>query len=106
VTVYVPAPPERADAKPQSKLARDRRRARECAVLKQWRQRMASADGEAVMKRRQRIEQVNALVKNRGLATMLVRGLANVQAVALLHALAHNLATALRLRASSAAAAA
>lgn len=105
VTVYVPPPPDREATKPQSKLARERKRARECEVLKAWRQRMASAEGDAVMKRRKRIERVNAQVKNRGLGTMLVRGLAKVQAVALLHALAHNIATALRLRAISEAAA-
>ena len=53
-----------------------------------------------VMKRRGRIERVNAQSKNRGLGSMLVRSLKKVQAVALLHALAHNIATVLRLRAA------
>lgn len=102
VTVYVPPQPDKEDVKPETKLRREKERARECDTLKAWRQRMASAEGEEVMKRRKRIERVNAQVKNRGLGTMLVRGLAKVQAVALLYALAHNLATALRLRIASA----
>jgi hypothetical protein len=67
-------------------------------AVKQWRKRMSTSEADAVMKRRGRIERVNAQSKNRGLAVMLVRGLEKVQAVATLHALAHNLATALRLR--------
>lgn len=106
VTVYVPPPPDRETTKPKSRRARERRLARECDVLKSWRQRMASAEGQALMKRRTRIERVNAHAKNRGLGTIPVRGLAKVQTVALLHALAHNLATALRLRSISEAAAA
>lgn len=51
------------------------------------------------MKRRERIERVNANFKNRGFGTAVVRGLTKVQAVALWHALAHNPATALRLKA-------
>lgn len=99
VTVYVPPPPDRDDTKQENRLARERKRAREPQVLKEWRQRMASEDGEAVMKRRKRIELVNAHRKNHGLGTLLVRGLEKVQAVALWHALAHNLTTALRVRA-------
>ena len=60
---------------------------------------MATSEADAVMKRRGRIERVNAQSKNRGLGSILVRSLKKVQAVALLHALAHNLATAFRLRA-------
>jgi len=106
VTVYMPSPIDRQDIKPENLAAREKRRAKEPEVVKQWRQRMASEEGEVVMKRRKRIERVNAQAKNRGLGTMLVRGLAKVQAIALLHALAHNLATALRLRTSRAAMAA
>jgi hypothetical protein len=61
---------------------------------------MATSEAEAVMKRRGRIERVNAQSKHRGLVSMLVRSLKKVEAVALLHALAHNIATALRLRAA------
>ena len=56
------------------------------------------------MKKRGRIERVNANFKNRGFGTLLVRGLAKAQVIALWHALAHNLATALRLRAMAASA--
>ena len=106
VRVYVPPPPGKKDIKPENLAARERKRAKEPAVLKDWRKRMASEEGEAVMKRRKRIELVNAQTKNRGFGMMRVRGLAKVQCVALLHALAHNLTTALRLRAANAAAAA
>lgn len=90
---------ERDDVKPATLAARQRDRERESEALKAWRQRMASDAGEVVMKKRGRIERVNAQLKNRGFGVMLVRGLAKVQAVALLHALAHNLLTSLRLTA-------
>jgi transposase len=104
VTVYMPPPTERQDIKPESLAARAKRRAKEPQAIKDWRERMASEDGEAIMKRRKRIERVNAQTKNRGFAVMLVRGLAKVQAVALWQALAHNLTTALHLRPATAAA--
>jgi transposase len=104
VTVYVPPPPDKENSQPESVAKRERKRAREPEVVKEWRTRMASDEGEAVMERRGRIERVNAQLKSRGLGTLLVRGLAKVQAVALWHALGHNLVTALRLRAASAAA--
>ena len=63
---------------------------------------MATDEVKTVMKRRGGIERVNAQTKNRGLAIMPVRGLAKVRAVALLHALSHNLMSALRLRAERA----
>jgi hypothetical protein len=66
---------------------------------------MATNEAEAVMKKRGRIERVNANFKNRGFGTLLVRGLAKVQVIALWHALAHNLAIVLRLRATTASAA-
>jgi hypothetical protein len=104
VTVYVPPPPDKEKSKPESVAVREKKRAREPEVVKDWRKRMASSEGEAVMERRARIERVNAQLKSRGLGTLLVRGLAKVQAVALWHALGHNLITALRLRAARAAA--
>lgn len=76
------------------------RRAREPDRVKAWRSRMASAAGKAVFARRKLIELTNARLKQRGLGRLLVRGLAKVQAVAVLHALAHNLLTAQRLRAA------
>ena len=104
VAAYVTPPADKENIKPENLLAREKKRAKEPDVIKDWRKRMASAEGQAVMQRRGRIERVNAQAKNRGLGTMLVRGLAKVQCVALWHALAHNLVTALRLRADAAAA--
>jgi transposase len=98
VMVFAPPPPERADVKPDTLRRRLAARAREPVALQEWRTRMATGDGEAAMRRRKRIELVNAHTKARGFGRMLVRSLAKVQAVALLHALAHNLMTAHRLR--------
>jgi transposase len=100
VTVYVPQPEEKEEIKPENLAARQKKRAEEPEAVKKWRARMATSEAEVVMQRRGRIERINAQSKNRGLGTMLVRGLKKVQAVALLHSLAHNLATALRLRAA------
>ena len=102
----MPTPVDKEDIKPENLAAREKKRAKEPEVIKDWRKRMASPEGDAVMERRKRIERVNAQGKNRGLGVMLVRGLKKVQAVGLLHALSHNLATALRLRAERAAVAA
>ena len=66
---------------------------------------MTTNEAEAIMKKRERIERVNANFKNRGFGTLLVRGLAKVQAIELSHALTHNLSIALRLRAMAASAA-
>lgn len=63
-----------------------------------WRQRMESDVAKAIYKERAAtIECVNAQVRNRGLQRFLVRGLKKVRAVALWHALAHNLRIAMRL---------
>ncbi len=60
---------------------------------------MASAAGQAVYRVRKLIERVNADRKNHGFGRLPVRGLTKANAVALLHALAHNLMAAHRLRA-------
>jgi hypothetical protein len=99
VAVYAPPPEDKENIKPENLAARRKKRASEPEAVKEWRERMATSEADAVMGRRGRIERINAQSKNRGFGTMLVRGLMKVQAVALLHALAHNLATALRLRA-------
>lgn len=98
VTVFAPPPPEREDVEPDTLRRRLAARLKEPEALKQWRARMASSEGEAMMRRRKRIELVNAQLKNRGFGRALVSGLARLQAVALLHALAHNLMVAHRLR--------
>ena len=72
---------------PQAGLATYPRR----AVLQQWRARMNGAEGQGLYRRRGWVETVNAIVKNRGLATLSVRSLAKVACVVLWHAIAHNL---------------
>ena len=91
VEVYMPPPSEKAGAKVESVRRRVRRLACEPALLQAWRGRMASEAGQAVYRRRLRVEAVNGVVKERGLGRLLVRGLEKVRSVALLHAVAHNL---------------
>lgn len=98
VMSYVWPPADKKDVKPENLRAREKKRAGEPDVIKDWRKRMTSKEAEAVMEKRGRIERINAQMKNRGLGVMLVRGLAKVQCIAIWHALAHNLTTALRLR--------
>lgn len=105
IGVYIHPPKDRDDVKPATLLARQREREREPQTIKDWRHRMTTNEAEAIMKKRGRIERVNANFKNRGFGTLLVRGLAKVQTIALWHALAHNLTIALRLRAMAASAA-
>jgi transposase len=102
VTVFAPVKPDRQDVTARSLYLRAAKRAREPAALQEWRARMATADGEALMRRRKRIELVNAHIKTRGLGHLLIRGLAKVRPVLCLHALAHNLMTAHRLRVATA----
>ena len=95
--VYMPPAAVKETAKPNSIYRRAARLRREPAALQAWRARMESAAGKAVYRRRQRIEAVNGNLKHRGLGRLTVRGFAKVRAVALLHALAHNLWRAHRL---------
>ena len=63
-----------------------------------WRERMASEAGKQLYRRRgQTIEWVNAGARNRGLYGVTVRGTLKVRAVALWHALAHNLRCIIRI---------
>src|SRR5260370_19458314 len=96
---------DRTDVKPATLLVRQKEREREPQTIKDWRQSMTTNEAEAIMKKRGRVERVNANFKNRGFGTLLVRGLAKVQVIALWHALAHNLTIALRLKAMAASAA-
>jgi len=102
VMVFAPPPAEREDVKPETLAKRAKQRADEPDAVRAWRARMATPDGEAIYKRRTLIERINADRKNHGFGAMLVRGLRKVQAVALWHALAHNLIAAHRLRAAAA----
>jgi transposase len=99
VSVYTPPPRERgAPIKPASLARRRRKREKEPACLKAWRERMASEAGQAVYALRQRIERINADRKNHGFGFLAVRGLIKAKAHALWHALANNLVAARRLR--------
>ena len=102
VGVYIHPPRDRTDVKPKTLLVRQKQREKEPQTIKDWRQRMTTNEAETIMKKRGRIERVNANFKNRGFGTVLVRGLAKVQAISLWHALAHNFTIALRLRAMAA----
>ena len=98
ITVYAPPMPDRPGSSPQSVRKRAVLRSREPEAVKAWRVRMDSDEGRTVFARRKRIERVNSDLKRRGLGHMLVRGMAKVQSVCILHALAHNLMAADRLR--------
>ena len=102
VTVYTPPPSESDDVKPATLKRREKKRAQEPESVKAWRERMASAAGQAIYAQRQRIERVNADRKNHGFGFIAVRGLIKAKAVALWHALAHNLMAGQRLRAKAA----
>jgi transposase len=102
VTVYAPVPADRENVTPGTLRNRKSKRAREPESVKEWRSRMASEAGKAVYSLRKLIERINADRKNHGFGFMRVRGLAKVQAVALIHALAGNLIAAHRLRAAAA----
>jgi len=102
MTVYAPPPADQADATAESVRRRESRRRREPAPIQRWRERMASEAGQQIYRRRKQIERVHAQMKNRGLGRLLVRGLQKVRAVALLHAIAHNLWRAHRLRTAAA----
>ena len=87
----MPPPPVRRTATAASVRSRERRLESEPAALRDWRARMASEEGQTIYRRRLSVEAVNGMVKGRGLGRLSVRGLVKVRAVALLHALAHNL---------------
>jgi transposase len=102
VEVYTPPPSEQDEVKPASLSRRRRKREKEPACLKEWRERMASEAGKAVYALRRRIERINADRKNHGFGFLPVRGLIKAKAHALWHAIANNLVAAQRLRANAA----
>lgn len=78
-------------------------KARDKQATAEWRQRMGTAEGKAIYKRRpQTAELSNAQARNRGLYQVRVRGLAKVKAVVLWYVLAHNMVRLWRLRAAKA----
>jgi transposase len=95
MTIFSPPPKEKDDVTEETKRKRAWKRRQEAPAVGEWRERMAGDDAKAVYARRKNTEHAHAHMKNRGFGTMLVRGLAKVRAVCLLHALAHNLAYAL-----------
>lgn len=73
-------------------------------AIAEWRRRMATDEAKTIYKERAATaECVNALARNRGLQRFPVRGLRKARAIALWHALAHNLMRAVALRAAAAA---
>jgi transposase len=96
--VYSPPASERDDVTQATLRKRQWKREREPDAVKAWRTRMASAEAEAVYRRRKLTEHAHARLKNRGFGRMLVDGLRKVRAVCLMHALAHNLMWANRLQ--------
>jgi transposase len=67
-----------------------------------WRQRMGTPEARAIYKARgATAECLNAQARNHGLWRLLVRGVEKVRAIALWHALAHNLRRAVALRAAA-----
>jgi transposase len=102
ITIYAPPPTERNDISPAALKNRLSKRRREPDSVRDWRSRMASAAGQLMYRLRKLIERINADRKNHGFDRLPVRGLVKTKAVALIHALAHNLMAAHRLRAQCA----
>lgn len=98
MTVYAPPQPDKEDAKPESLRRRELQRRKEPQVLKDWRARMASDEGQEIYARRKHTERAHGRMKNRGLARLPVRGLVKARCVALLHALADMLLRAHNMR--------
>ena len=94
MTIFSPPPKETDDVKEETKRKRAWKLRNEPPAVQNWRARMAGDEAKVIYARRKNTEHAHAHMKNRGFATMLVRGLAKVRAVCLLHALAHNLACA------------
>jgi transposase len=101
MVVYSPPPAERDDVTEETKRKRAWKRRHEAPAVLRWRERMADAQAKLIYARRKNTEHAHAHLKNRGFGHMVVRGLAKVRAVCLLHALAHNLSRALTLRAAT-----
>jgi transposase len=95
-TVYAPVPEPRG---PQ--VDRHAAKPGDSPAVAAWRARMATAEAKEIYKgRAATAECVNALARGRGLVRFVVRGLAKVRAVALWHAVAHNVMRMATLRAA------
>jgi hypothetical protein len=96
-TVYAPVPEPR-----DPKVDRHAAKPGDSEAVAAWRVRMATAEAKEIYKgRAATAECVNALARGRGLVRFVVRGLVKVRAVALWHAVAHNVMRMARLRAAS-----
>jgi transposase len=97
VTVYTPV----KEADRQRRQGKDPYAPRqgESQSLTEWRQRMGTEEAKEKYKQRCKCEWSNAVSRNHGLYQFLVRGLEKVRAVALWHALVHNLLRMVALRA-------
>src|SRR5512135_3209931 len=95
-TVYAPVP------KPKDpKVDRFQPKPGDSAAVAAWRVRMGTEQAKAIYKERAATaECVNALARGRALVQLTVRGRLKALAVALWHALAHNILCAVRLRAA------
>jgi transposase len=97
-TVYAPVP-----APKDKQVDRYAPKASDSPAVGVWRERMASAEAKAIYKERAATaECVNAQARNRGLLQLRVRGQLKAKAIALWHALAHNVMRAVQLRAAAA----
>ncbi len=95
-TVYAPVP-----APKDKQVDRYAPKASDSPAVAAWRQRRAGAEAKASSKERAaRADCVNAQARNRGLLQLRVRGQLKAMAIALWHALAHNLMRAVQLRAA------
>lgn len=93
VVTYVPAPLPRDATRERHEPRPD-----DPPAVAAWRQRMDTEEAKLIYKERAAtVECVNAQARNRGLQRFLVRGIDKAKAVALWHALAHNMACSWRL---------
>lgn len=96
-TVYAPVP-----APKDKQVDRHAPKAGDSPAVAAWRERMASPEAKAIYKERAATaECVNAQARNRGLLQLRVRGQLKARAIALWHALAHNLMRSMQLRAAA-----
>jgi len=96
-TVYAPVPMPRGP-----KVDRHEPKPGDSEAVAAWRVRMATPEAKRIYKdRAATAECVNALARGRGLVRFAVRGLAKVRAVALWHAVAHNVMRMATLRAAA-----
>jgi hypothetical protein len=96
-TVYTPV--KDAEKKQKKGLDPFQPLASDTAALAEWRTRMGTDESKTIYRERSAsVECVNAHARNRKLWQFAVRGLKKVRAVALWHALAHNILCGVRLR--------